>query len=103
MQRDYGASWTSFNPYIEKCPRKRVNSSELFGVPVGIAKIFGTALAIFWRVADDKRGVTWVCCETMEAHARSRMQGWLQDLLEADVTEFLGRGIAGPELRKPAL
>lgn len=33
-----------------------------------------------------------VCYETMEAHARSRIQLWLQDLLEAEVTEFLGRG-----------
>jgi putative transposase len=33
-----------------------------------------------------------VCYETMEAHARGRIQGWLQDLLEAEVTEFLGRG-----------
>ena len=33
-----------------------------------------------------------VCYETMETHARSRIQGWLQDLLEAEVTEFLGRG-----------
>lgn len=32
-----------------------------------------------------------VCYETMEAHARSRIQSWLQDLLEAEVTEFLGR------------
>jgi transposase-like protein len=27
----------------------------------------------------------------MEAHARGRIQSWLQDLLEAEVTEFLGR------------
>jgi len=33
-----------------------------------------------------------VCYETMEAHARGRIQVWLQDLLEAEVTEFLGRG-----------
>jgi putative transposase len=32
-----------------------------------------------------------VCYETMEAHARSCIQRWLQDLLEAEVTEFLGR------------
>jgi putative transposase len=32
-----------------------------------------------------------VCYETMEAHARGRIQSWLQDLLEAEVTEFLGR------------
>ena len=25
---DYRAPWTSFNPYIEECPRKRVNSSS---------------------------------------------------------------------------
>jgi hypothetical protein len=28
----------------------------------------------------------------MKAHARNRIQVWLQDLLEAVVTEFLGRG-----------
>ena len=33
-----------------------------------------------------------VCYETIEANARSRIQRWLQDLLEAEVTEFLGRG-----------
>ena len=33
-----------------------------------------------------------VCYETMEAHARQRIQVWLQDLLEVEVTEFLGRG-----------
>ena len=33
-----------------------------------------------------------VCYETMEAQARSRIQSWLHDLLEAEVTEFLGRG-----------
>jgi transposase-like protein len=33
-----------------------------------------------------------VCYQTMEAHARQRIQSWLQDLLEAEVTEFLGRG-----------
>jgi len=33
-----------------------------------------------------------VCYETMEVHARQRIQSWLQDLLEAEVTEFLGRG-----------
>ncbi|MBI5776027.1 MAG: IS256 family transposase [Nitrospirae bacterium] len=32
-----------------------------------------------------------VCYETMEAHARHCIQSWLQDLLEAEVTEFLGR------------
>jgi putative transposase len=32
-----------------------------------------------------------VCYETIEAKARSRIQEWLQDLLEAEVTEFLGR------------
>ncbi|MBF8247216.1 MAG: hypothetical protein HW374_16 [Bacteroidetes bacterium] len=32
-----------------------------------------------------------VCYETMETHARQRIQGWLQDLLEAEVTQFLGR------------
>jgi hypothetical protein len=33
-----------------------------------------------------------VCYETIEANARRRIQRWLQDLLEAEVTEFLGRG-----------
>ena len=33
-----------------------------------------------------------VCYETMEACARGRTQGLLQDLLEAEVTQFLGRG-----------
>ena len=32
-----------------------------------------------------------VCYETMEAHARGCIQRWLQELLEAEVTEFLGR------------
>jgi putative transposase len=32
-----------------------------------------------------------VCYETMEAKARERIQTWLQDLLEVEVTEFLGR------------
>jgi transposase-like protein len=32
-----------------------------------------------------------VCYATMEAHARQRIQEWLQDLLETEVTEFLGR------------
>ena len=29
-----------------------------------------------------------VCYETMEAHARGRIKGWLQDLLEAEVMEL---------------
>ena len=33
-----------------------------------------------------------VCYEMIEARAHSRIQEWLQDLLEAEVTEFLGRG-----------
>lgn len=33
-----------------------------------------------------------VCYATMEAHARQRIQEWLQGLLEAEVSEFLGRG-----------
>lgn len=33
-----------------------------------------------------------VCYEMMEAHARQRIQNWLQELLEVEVTEFLGRG-----------
>jgi transposase-like protein len=32
-----------------------------------------------------------VCYATMEAQARQRIQEWLQDLLEAEVSEFLGR------------
>lgn len=32
-----------------------------------------------------------VCYETIEAKARERIQVWLQDLLEVEVTEFLGR------------
>ena len=32
-----------------------------------------------------------VCYETMEAHARVQIQQWLQDLLEEEVSEFLGR------------
>lgn len=32
-----------------------------------------------------------VCYETMEAHARSAIQRWLQELLEEEVSEFLGR------------
>ena len=32
-----------------------------------------------------------VCYEMIEAKARERVQEWLQDLLEAEVTEFLGR------------
>jgi transposase-like protein len=32
-----------------------------------------------------------VCYETIEAKARQRIQIWLQDLLEGEVTEFLGR------------
>ncbi len=32
-----------------------------------------------------------VCYEMMEVHARSSIQRWLQQLLEEEVTEFLGR------------
>jgi transposase-like protein len=32
-----------------------------------------------------------VCYEAMEAHARARIQSWLQDVLEEEVDEFLGR------------
>jgi putative transposase len=35
---------------------------------------------------------TAVCYETLESFARLEIQRWLQDLLEAEVTEFLGRG-----------
>jgi len=37
------------------------------------------------------QSVSTICYETMEAHARQRIQTWLQELLEAEVTEFLGR------------
>jgi transposase-like protein len=33
-----------------------------------------------------------VCYEALEAHARERIQSWLQDVLEEEVKEFLGRG-----------
>ena len=32
-----------------------------------------------------------VCYEMIETRARERIQSWLQDLLEEEVTEFLGR------------
>jgi hypothetical protein len=32
-----------------------------------------------------------ICYEKMEAHARQRIQEWLQDLLEMEVADFLGR------------
>ena len=35
------------------------------------------------------QAVTW---ETLEAYARERIQGWVQELLEEEVTELLGRG-----------
>jgi transposase-like protein len=35
---------------------------------------------------------TAVCYETLESFARLEIQHWLQNLLEAEVTEFLGRG-----------
>ena len=35
---------------------------------------------------------TAVCYETLESFARLEIQRWLQSLLEAEVTEFLGRG-----------
>lgn len=34
---------------------------------------------------------TAVCYETLESFARAEIQRWLQNLLEAEVTEFLGR------------
>ncbi|MCS6997675.1 MAG: IS256 family transposase [Casimicrobiaceae bacterium] len=37
------------------------------------------------------RAASTVCFETIEAHARAHIQQWLQHLLEAEVTEFLGR------------
>ena len=35
---------------------------------------------------------TAVCYDTLESFARLEIQRWLQNLLEAEVTEFLGRG-----------
>ena len=35
------------------------------------------------------QAVTW---EALEAYARERIQGWVQELLEEEVTELLGRG-----------
>lgn len=35
---------------------------------------------------------TTVCYEAMDAHARRLIQAWLEQLLEVEVTEFLGRG-----------
>lgn len=35
---------------------------------------------------------TTVCYNTIESFARLQIQDWLQNLLEAEVTEFLGRG-----------
>jgi putative transposase len=32
-----------------------------------------------------------VCYEMIETKARERIQSWLQDLLEEEVTEFVGR------------
>lgn len=32
-----------------------------------------------------------VCYESLESWARGKVQGWLQDILEQEVTEFLGR------------
>lgn len=31
-----------------------------------------------------------VCYESLETWAREKMQGWLQDILEQEVTDFLG-------------
>ncbi len=33
-----------------------------------------------------------LCWETLETWARTQIQTWVQDLLEAEVTELLGRG-----------
>ena len=44
-----------------------------------------------------------VCYETIEADARDCIQRWLQELLEAEVTEVLGRAKSHPraELEEP--
>src|SRR5215475_1051044 len=38
-----------------------------------------------------EQAASTVCYEMIEAKARERIQSWLQDLLEQEVTEFLGR------------
>src|ERR1041385_8605026 len=38
-----------------------------------------------------EQSASTVCYEMIEAKARERIQAWLQDLLEEEVTEFLGR------------
>src|SRR5215813_5229517 len=38
-----------------------------------------------------EQSASTVCYEMIEAKARERIQSWLQDLLEQEVTEFLGR------------
>jgi transposase-like protein len=43
---------------------------------------------------------TIVCYEALEGWARGKIQGWMQDLLEEEVTSFLGRGKS--ERRNPA-
>src|SRR5436305_9102670 len=42
------------------------------------------------KTATDQSAST-VCYEMIETKARDRIQSWLQDLLEEEVTEFLGR------------
>src|SRR3989304_4958434 len=42
---------------------------------------------------------TAVCYETLESFARLEIQRWVQNLLEAEVREFLGRGRPGPGAR----
>jgi putative transposase len=39
-----------------------------------------------------EQSASTVCYEMIEAQARERIQSWLQDLLEDEVSEFLGRG-----------
>ena len=38
-----------------------------------------------------EQSASTVCYEMIETKARERIQSWLQDLLEEEVTEFLGR------------
>lgn len=44
------------------------------------------------KIISNQTPSTAVCYETLESFARLEIQHWLQNLLEAEVTEFLGRG-----------
>ncbi len=44
-----------------------------------------------------------VCWESLEGLMRERIQGWLQALLEAEVTEFLGLNGERRGKRRPAI